>query len=309
MPELPEVQTTVDGLNQHICGLIIRDVWTNYNSPYHHGKDTIKDPAYFGLFKKEILGKKVFSISRRAKNVLIHLSDNKTILIHMKMTGHLLYGRYKFVEKNTKDPWEPISPDSLNDPFNRRVRFVLVFSNAHQLALSDTRKFAKVTLLATKSLHESIHLVGIGPEPLEKAFTYQVFLDRLNLRPQGKIKLTLMDQTIIAGIGNIYADESLWRAGIHPKELVKNIPQAKLGNLYKAVRETLSHGIKLGGDSMSDYRNVKGEKGEFQENHRAYRRTGQKCDKRGCPGHISRIVLGGRSTHFCNTHQEYKKGR
>ncbi len=311
MPELPEVQTTVNGLKQHIVGLRISDVWSNYDSPYFAGSLTIKDPVYFRRFKKDVLSATVISVERRAKNILINLNNESTILVHMKMTGHLLYGKYAFETsakdpKRKKDPWQPIEPDSLKDPFNRHVRFVISFSNGRHLALSDVRKFAKVTLISTDILHDSLHLNTIGPEPLESDFTFKRFDARLELRPHGKIKQVLMDQSIIAGIGNIYADESLWRAGIHPLEHVENVPPAKRKALFDAIKKTLARGIDFGGDSTSDYRNVLGEKGEFHEHHYAYQKTGMKCEKPGCKGTIRRIVLGGRGTHYCDTHQVLK---
>ncbi len=307
MPELPEVQTTVNGLQEHIVGLTIVDVWSNYNSPYFKGSDTIKDRAYFSQFKKTILGKKVISVHRRAKNILINLEHGDTILVHMKMTGHLLYGTYRFNTSNTKDPWEAIEPEALKDPFNAYIRFMLSFSNKKNLALSDVRKFAKVTLIPSHEKTTSLHLERIGPEPLEDTFTQKVFEERILLRPHGKIKQVLMDQSIIAGIGNIYADESLWRAGIHPQEPVENVTTKQLTDLFKAIKQTLAKGIDFGGDSTSDYRNVLGEKGSFHEGHHAYQRTGTPCDKKGCNGTIVRIVLGGRGTHFCDTHQKLSK--
>ncbi len=328
MPELPEVQTTVNGLKKHIVGLVIRDVWSNYDSPYYKGSETIKDPVFFEYFKSAIIGKKILSVERRAKNILINISGGKTILVHMKMTGHLLYGKYKYVGDNklksmtresttttspanttsdavsASDPWEPISPPSLKDPYNRRVRFVITFNNGRQLALSDTRRFAKVTVVETKTIHESEHLIGVGPEPLDEAFNFDAFCTRIDLRQSGKIKLVLMDQNIIAGIGNIYADESLWRAGVHPLRTVKSLGTAERRKIFDAIKSTLSHGIDFGGDSMSDYRNVLGEEGKFQEQHMAYQRTGEKCRKNGCKGTIIRIVVGGRGTHLCDIHQE-----
>lgn len=303
MPELPEVQTTVNGLNNYIRGLTIKSVWSNYGGTYFKGSSTIKDAAFFQNFKNTVEGKKVTTIERRAKNILIHLDNEHTILIHLKMTGHLLFGRYKFNIKNIKDPWEPIEPESLKDPFNRHVRFIINFDSGKSLALSDVRRFAKVTFEPTHTIHSSLHLGEIGPEPLEKQFTFEIFEERLNLRPNGKIKQVLMDQVIIAGIGNIYADESLWHAGINPLEKVTSIKKEKRKRLYEAIQSTLSRGIDFGGDSMSDYRNVDGEKGQFQEKHHAYKRTGMKCDKPGCKGTITRISLGGRGTHFCNRHQ------
>ncbi len=287
MPELPEVETTTKGLKSAIVGLTIKDVWGDYNSSYFRGSNTIKDPAYFKYFRKNIKGKKILGVTRRAKNILIYISNDHTILIHMKMTGHLMYGDY-----------------DRKDPFNRHIRLIFYLSNKKTLELSDTRKFAKVTLLSTKTMHETTHLKNIGPEPLEKEFTFNVFKKQINKKPKGKIKLVIMDQSIIAGIGNIYADESLWRAGLHPKSIVSKISDKKLKELYKAIITTLRRGIDFGGDSMSDYRNIHGKKGKFQEQHRAYRKTGTVCSKKGCKGIITRIVVGGRSTHFCNVHQK-----
>ncbi len=290
MPELPEVQTTVSGLNKTISGFVITDVWTEYNSPYFYGSKTIKDPKYFKYFKKTVIGAKIIRVTRRAKNILIELSNNHTILIHMKMTGHVMYGDY-----NKKDP------------YNRHVRLIFYLSNGKTIELCDSRKFAKVTLLDTNSLYETEHLKNIGPEPLEKKFTFVKFKNQINKKSSKKIKLVLMDQTVIAGIGNIYADESLWRAGIHPEKLVGDISDTKLKELYSAIQTTLSRGIDLGGDSMSDYRNIHGEKGKFQEQHMAYRKTGTPCLKSGCKGKIIRIIVGGRGTHFCSVHQKLNK--
>lgn len=204
----------------------------------------------------------------------------------MKMTGHVMYGDY-----NRKDP------------YNRFIHLIFNLSNGKTMELCDARKFAKVTLVETRKMNETIHLKGIGPEPLEKSFTFDVFKKQLNKKAHWKIKATLLNQEIIAGIGNIYSDESLWRAGIHPETITGNISNRKLKDLYLSIRLTLSKGIDFGGDSMSDYRNIHGERGRFQEQHRAYRKTGTICSKKGCKGKITKIVVAGRSTHFCNAHQ------
>jgi formamidopyrimidine-DNA glycosylase len=191
------------------------------------------------------------------------------------------------------------------DPFNRHIRLIFYLSNGKTMELCDARKFAKVTLLSTDAMYETSHLKDIGPEPLEKEFTFEIFKNQLNKKPKAKIKLVLMDQSIIAGIGNIYADESLWRAEIHPEKTVGKINDKELKKLYTAIQKTLSRGIDFGGDSMSDYRNINGERGKFQEQHMAYRKTGTLCMKRKCGGKITRIIVGTRSTHFCNTHQVF----
>ncbi len=314
MPELPEVQTTVNGLQDHIVGLTIVDVWSDYNSPYFKGSETIKDRSYFNVVKKDLVGQHIVAVTRRAKNILIHVnkagvpdSTEQILLVHMKMTGHLLYGTYHFDNTKKKDPWQPLAPESLKDPFNRHVHFMLSFSNKKNLALSDVRKFAKVALVNAATAHDSSHLHGIGPEPLEKAFTLEAFAQRVGMRPQGKIKQVLIDQSIVAGIGNIYADESLWRAGIHPLQRVASIDAATLKILFTAIKKTLARGIDFGGDSTSDYRNVLGEKGKFHERHRAYQRTEETCSKKGCGGTIRRIVVDGRGTHYCDAHQKVTK--
>jgi formamidopyrimidine-DNA glycosylase len=349
MPELPEVQTTVNGLQEKIAGLVIADVWTDYNSPFHAGKDNIKDPRYFRQFKKKVVGAKVVDISRQAKNILIRLSTGDTILIHMKMTGHIMYGRFVFdlqskhIGKIKKGAWKP-APDerpALHDPFNRFIHFVISFAGkkfagtnknkettgsakntgSHQIVLSDMRKFAKVTLILEKDFAKTLHLSDIGPDPLTTLFTFDVFKERLARRPTGRIKNVLMDQSVIAGIGNIYSDEALWRAGIHPEELVNAIFKSKspvsgdvlFKKLYMAIRTVLAKGIDFGGDSMSDYRNIDGERGQYQEHHRAYRKTGTRCTMRvgtkACQGIILRKMVGGRSAHFCSVHQRLLKNR
>lgn len=311
MPELPEVHTTVSGINKYIKGLTIKDVWTEYNSPYYIGKDNIKNPKFFSIFKNAVIGQKVISAKRRAKNILINLTGGHTVLIHMKMTGHVMHGKYGFNpkgEKNSgKDKWFALEDGPLKDSFNKFLRLVFTLSDGKHLVLSDMRKFAKVTIIKTAVMAESEHLKNLGPEPLEKNFTIKKFTEQLNKKPKGKIKTVLMEQSLISGIGNIYSDEILWRAGVHPEELVHNISEEKLEKMFKAMKETLKRGIDFGGDSMSDYRNILGEKGKFQEHHEAYRRIGQKCNKPVCKGKIIKKKVGGRSAHFCDTHQKLSK--
>ena len=299
MPELPEVQTTVNGLNRNIRGLRIVDVWTDYNSAFQKGKDSVKDPHYFKYFKKKVLGQRIKSASRLAKNVLINLDSGDVILVHMKMTGHLMYGDY-----------------DRSDPLNRFIHLKFTFNNGKTLELSDMRKFAKITLIPKnhfkEGLEKSVHLTNIGPDPLVKSFTFALFKERLSRKQNGRIKNVLMDQSVIAGVGNIYSDEALWRAGLNPEERVKNIHDSLLKKLYNDLKTVLKKGLNFGGDSMSDYRNIDGKRGKFQEQHRAYRKTGEKCSRLGCKGIILRKMVGGRSAHFCSAHQrliKFKSGK
>jgi formamidopyrimidine-DNA glycosylase len=309
MPELPEVQTTVSSLQKVLPKLKIIGIWTDLPVKGVSGikKETLKSKTFFEQFQKAIVGAKVASVSRRAKNILIHLSNKETVLIHMKMTGHLLYGVYEKIKDGKRELWRPAQKeknDALRDPFNKFIHVVFSFSNGKHLALSDMRKFAKVTVSKTNEILSSKHLAGLGPEPLEKKFTEKVFTERLHLWPTGRIKSALMDQSLIAGIGNIYSDEALWLAGIHPEERVQNLSKAKITLLYTSVLKVLAQGINFGGDSTSDYRNIDGKPGKFQHHHNVYRRKGERCRKRGCAGVILRKVVGGRSAHFCSVHQK-----
>ena len=323
MPELPEVHTTVEGLNEVLggrggrasAGKKIVDVWSAYRSTFHAGKDNIKNADYFKKFRREIVGASFSHATRRGKNVLIHLSNGCTILIHMKMTGHLLYGRYEFsgkagdgksASKNKSDAetWRARDDGPLQDPYNQFIRLVFTFSDGTHLAFSDMRKFAKVFVFPTSDMATVADLRDLGPEPLERSFSLADFRARLALAPRGKIKQVLMDQSIVAGIGNIYSDEILWRAGVHPLSLAGKIPPAAVQKMFAAMKLILKRGIDFGGDSDSDYRNVHGVRGEFQHKHSVYRRTGAPCPRPGCDGTIKRLKIGGRSAHFCPTHQK-----
>lgn len=295
MPELPEVQTTVDGINTVAKNKIITDIWTDFKSDAKMFSNTIKNPSYFKKFKQAITGSKIIKAERRAKNVLIHLDNKETILIHMKMTGHIMYGKYVYDKK--KNIWTPEKGQSaLEDPYNRFVHLVFILDNGKHLVLSDTRKFAKVILLDDETRKE-IDL--LGPEPLSDDFTYEVFSKNINRWQNKYIKTALMDTRLIAGIGNIYSDEILHVAKVLPERTVSSLSQVDLKNIYKNIKPLLLRGIDFGGDSMSDYRNIYGEKGRFQGNHKVYRRKGLECTGRGCTGIIERTVVNGRSAHFC----------
>ncbi len=281
MPELPEVETTVRGLKKETLGLKILDVWTDLNTKDKRKVDTISNPRYFLYFKKEITGKKIISVERRAKNILINLSGSKTILVHMKMTGFLFYGK------------------------NPKIKFahvVFTLSNKKSLVFSDMRKFGKITLFDTKTSFNR-HLNNLGPEPLDKKFDLKKFKERILKKPNGKIKTVLIDQSVVAGIGNIYSDEILWRASVNPNRKVESLKEKELKLIFLAIKELLKKGINFGGDSMSDYRNIYGLPGKFQLHHMAYRRTGEKCKKKGCSGVIMREIINNRSAHFCSKHQ------
>ena len=307
MPELPEVHTTVVGLNQRLKNKTITDVWSSYDSAFHAGKNNIKNIHYFKDFRRAISGAKFMRAERRGKNILIHLSNDHTVLIHMKMTGHLMYGAYTLSGsgKNIKKQvWRADEDGPLQDPYNQYIRLVFSFSDKKHLVFSDLRKFGKVFVFPTKELASLPDIAHIGPEPLEKSFDYKNFKTRLARWPKKAIKTVLMDQTVIAGIGNIYSDEMLWSSGIHPVSWPAKIPEPVLKSLFKEMKLVLQRGIHFGGDSESDYRNIDGEPGEFQNKHHVYRHTGETCARRGCGGTIERMKVASRSAHFCPKHQQ-----
>lgn len=305
MPELPEVHTTVTGLQRVLPELSITNIWTDMWSTARLSKNTIKDRSYFPYFKKYVVGKKVLRVHRRAKHILIDLDNGFTMIIHMKMTGHLMYGKYKQNKKhNGKEwPWIPIEKESpLLDPYNRHIHVVFTLSNNHHLVFCDSRKFGTIVVEKTDTLHAE-RLKHLGPEPLETTFTQNNFKERLMESPSRAIKTVLMDQSIIAGIGNIYSDEMLHRAHILPMRQPKTLHEAEWASLFKAMKEVLLKGIDFGGDSTSDYRNIEGSRGTFHENHLVYLRTKQKCFTRRCSGLIEKQTIGGRSAHFCRACQ------
>lgn len=314
MPELPEVHTTVTGLQTVLPTLSITDIWSDMWSESKLAKNTIKDRGYFSYFKKYVLNQKVLQVRRRAKHILIDLENGFTIIIHMKMTGHLMYGEYA-QNKNydgKRWPWVPLIADlkltsqtstsPLLDPYNRHIHVVFTLSDHKHLVFCDSRKFGTIVVEKTDTLHLE-RLSHLGPEPLETTFTQSDFEKRIMKSPTRAIKTVLMDQSIIAGIGNIYSDEMLHRAQILPTRTPKSVTIKELQLLFKAMKEVLTKGIEFGGDSTSDYRNIKGERGAFHANHLVYLRTKEKCLTKNCKGVIEKQTIGGRSAHFCRTCQ------
>ncbi|MBI2053941.1 MAG: DNA-formamidopyrimidine glycosylase [Candidatus Staskawiczbacteria bacterium] len=290
MPELPEVETTVKGLNSKVLGRTFLDVWTD-------AEKIIKKPNNFKAFKKEIKGKKIIKAWRRAKNVIVELSKGYSLLVHQKMTGHLLCGKWQ----RNGNGWTAPQNSPLADPYNRFLHLIFFLDNSSMLALSDMRKFAKVELWKTKELLNSKDLKKLGPEPLEKDFTFKKFKEVFKNK-KGKIKQILMNQEIIAGIGNIYSSEALWLAKIHPGKDTSNLNDKELKLLYNAIKKVLTLGIKLGGESFSDYRKPDGRKGDFDDERKVYKRAGQKCSR--CGQKIKRLKIGQRSAFFCPSCQK-----
>jgi formamidopyrimidine-DNA glycosylase len=287
MPELPEVQTIVSDLKKILPGLAVKDAWTDWPKMFKNS-----------VFKKEILGGKIISAGRVGKNILIGLKNGKTILVHQKMTGHLLYGNWKM--KNGK--WVSAGKGAIkDDPRNGYLHLVFSLSNGKQLALSDVRKFAKVLLFDTEKIGNVGDVKNIGIDPTDKKFTYKKFREIFSGK-KGKIKEILMEQELVSGIGNIYASEILWEAGVYPFRELQSLSENEFKKIYKYIKIILSRAIKARGDSLVDYRDIYGEKGGYQKLHRAYMMEGKPCAKKD-GGTIKRIKKGARSAYFCPVHQ------
>ena len=304
MPELPEVQTIVSDLRKILPGLKIGDVQTDWEKMFKNSS--------LENFKKEVVGEKILDVRRIGKNILIDLTGGKTILVHQKMTGHFLYGKWELVTPPVAGEARWLGKEAgaiKDDPQNRFIHLVFDLSNKKQLALSDLRKFAKVLLWPTDKLSELEDINNLGPDPTAPDFDFKKFQDRLVplvaglAGKKGKIKTVLMDQSVFAGIGNIYSDEILWLAGIHPLRQVSSLTQEELKSIFTSTKKILKKAIEARGTSDSDYRDPSGNKGGYQKMLYVYRLTGNLCQKKD--GEIiAHLKVGGRSAHFCPVHQK-----
>jgi formamidopyrimidine-DNA glycosylase len=271
MPELPEVETVVRGLRQPLIGRVAGAMW-------HDWGKTIRTPDPES-FAARIAGQTFRAVERRAKYIVCQL-DHDLLVVHLKMTGRLYVAAAS--EMYAADRW---------------VHFRLDLDGDRQLRFSDARKFGFVALVT--SLDTLAH--NLGPEPLEDSFTVEVMRARLE-RHHKAIKALLIDQAFVAGVGNIYADEALWRARIHPLTPADRLDDAQVTALYAALRESLAAGIDYEGASINWYRKPDGTTGEAQNHFSAYDRSGQPCLRCGTP--IEKIRAAGRGTHFCPTCQQ-----
>lgn len=299
MPELPEVQTTVNYLKPRLVGLHFKDVWSDW-------KKTLKQAGGVVGLNKEIKGKKIVNVYRRAKFIVVDIKGDRSIFIHQKISGHLLYGKWIRKSEIRNPKWiSAITGPLREDRKNQYLRVVFGLSNGYQLALSDLRRFGKIVLVKDKDVSNLKEIRDLGPEPLDITFNQFKSLFRGSTskqRKRGYLKQVLMDPFFIVGIGNIYSDEIFWKAGLHPLSRVENLDDEDLKKIYKYMKEILKRAIKYGGSSVDDYRLPSGEKGEFQNMQFAYHQTGKRCAKKD-GGVIERIKVGGRSAHFCLKHQ------
>ncbi len=265
MPELPEVETAVRALRRPLIGRTITGARNDW--PRH-----VAIPLPEEL-RERITGRRVEAIDRRGKYLVFTLSDDETLIVHLKMTGHL----------------SVVPAETPPDPY---AHTVFELDDGRELRFRDPRKFGRVYLV-----RDPAEVLGpLGPEPLPEDFTAQALAERLARRKR-VLKPLLLDQTFIAGIGNIYADEALFHAGIMPTRRSDTLTAEEIVALHAAIRKVLTMGIEREGASITNYVKPDGQKGDMQNAVFVFRRTGQSCYE--CGGPIERIVLGGRSTHYC----------
>lgn len=283
MPELPEVETVRRGLHELIIGRTIKKV-------VH---DTPKSfPNAAADVETFLINATVTDVRRRAKVLLIDLSTDYTLVIHLKMTGQLVF-RASNVAFGAGHPNDSL----IGDLPDRSTRVTFMFTDKSHLYFNDQRKFGWVRLLPTIEVPNIDFMQKVGPEPLEHDLTADEFRARFHRRAKSPIKAALLDQTVIAGIGNIYADESLWGAKLHPLTKVGAITDKQFELLYNEVRSVMNLAIEKGGSTDRNYVNAEGKKGSYIDFARVFRREGKACPR--CGTTIIKFRAAGRGTHIC----------
>jgi formamidopyrimidine-DNA glycosylase len=271
MPELPEVETVRLGLEQAMAGRLLLRVIQR--------RPDLRRP-FPPLFESRLTGRRIDSLSRRAKYLVLHLDDGAAVLVHLGMSGRMLVGRQN------------------NDPFGAHDHVVFDLDNGGRVVFNDARRFGLMDLTETALLAAHPLLRDIGPEPLGDHFTPKLLASRIAGKSSA-IKIVLLDQTVVAGIGNIYASEALYRAGIDPLRAANSLKPAEIARLAPAIQSVLLEAIAAGGSSLRDHRRPDGELGYFQHGFKVYDREGEPCPGCTCRAGIQRIVQGGRSTFYC----------
>lgn len=293
MPELPEVETIIRGLHNKIPGLKVDKLEVNIPKWDQTLRQDGLNPD------KDLVGHSIKGLRRRAKLVLMDLDNDKTVIFHLKLTGQLVFEN---PSHKITPGGHPVPSFNLPQP-NKATHAIFTFDNGSHLYFNDSRMFGFVRLVPTGKVDEIPFVKAYGPEPLSKEFTEEVFAERIKRRPRMKIKVLLLDQAFVAGVGNIYANEALWEAGIHPLRTAGSLTEEELKRLHKAVRHVLEVGIANKGTTLSDFVDAEGNKGSNQSFLKAHNQDGEPCTKDD-GGTIKRIVVGGRGTFFCPVHQE-----
>jgi len=281
MPELPEVETVVRDLNEKIINYKIVDFWTEWGKSI---KFSLKD------FKESIIGNKIEKVSRRGKNILVYLKKDWVILIHLKMTGHLLI-KDKQAKKNKY----------FQDRVNQYIRHIWYLKkNGKKISLefSDMRKFAKIRLIEKAKLRDDLELKKLGIEPLNKKFNLKYFNEIITSKLKKNIKVLIMDQALIVGVGNIYASEALFQSKINPNRKAKSLKKKEIKDLHQAIIEILKRAVEMRGTTDNDYRDANGAPGSFQNFLKVYNKENERCLE--CKNKIKKIKIAQRGTYWCD---------
>ncbi len=288
MPELPEVETVKRGLEGLIIGKTVSDVSFDWPKGFPNAKHDVE---------QFLIGAQINEVKRRGKALIIELSTNYALVIHLKMTGQLVF-RSPDAVFGAGHPNDSL----IGDLPDKSTRVTFTFRDDSKLYFNDQRKFGWVRLLPSIEVQNIDFFKKLGPERLASNFTSTKFIQRLRKRNNSGIKAVLLDQTVLAGVGNIYADESLWAAKIHPATVVKDVSDDKLKTLYKELQLVLQLAIKQGGSTDKNYVNAEGKKGSYMSFAKVFRREGQACER--CSAIIEKSKVAGRGTHTCPTCQK-----
>lgn len=278
MPELPEVETVRRGLLPAMEGQIIAKAEVN--------RPDLRWP-FPNQMVERLEGAQVSRLWRRSKYLLADLSTGETLIIHLGMSGRILVSG------------DPLGRFQANHPAREKHDHVVIhFANGVRVTFNDPRRFGSMDLTSTADVEAHRLLHGLGPEPLGNAFNETYLSDRLRGRNM-PVKSALLDQRIVAGLGNIYVCEALHRAGISPLRPAGRISATRIGRLVPVIRNVLEEAIQAGGSSLRDFRRADGELGYFQHGFQVYDRAGRLCPKPDCSGEIRRVVQSGRSSFYC----------
>jgi formamidopyrimidine-DNA glycosylase len=287
MPELPEVETLKRGLEKYIIGHTILDIETRI-------------PKIFQGEKQNIIGAKIIRIERIGKGLIIELDNEFVMAVHLKMTGQMIY-------QGLETKGVVLSRKAGGDLPSKFSHVIFTLDNEARLFYNDLRRFGWIKVLARDEAFQMAFFKEMGPEPIvdgikeKNPLVFDKFKEVLS-KSNISVKLTLMDQKKIGGIGNIYANEALFKAGIDPRRKGKEIREEEIKKLFKAISTVLEDGLKFGGSSDENFINVLGQEGEYQQHFLVYNRKGQKCVQ--CRGIIQKIQLGGRGTYYCEKCQK-----
>lgn len=276
MPELPEVEVICQGLRPHIIGETILDVFWS-------GKK-LRTPINLSEIRKELSQQRITSLTRRAKYLILEVKSGARLIIHLGMTGNL--GIYP-----------------VESPCKKHDHLQWVLDKGQEIRLNDVRRFGSVHLIKAHNAasRQKAFFANSGPEPFSRSCSAAYLYRRATTRQQA-IKNFIMDSHIIAGIGNIYANEALFRAGIHPARPASTLTEKQWRRLLTIIRKTLKHAIQCGGSTISDFINASGEGGYFQMNFQVYGKANEQCIN--CRQQIEKTVIGGRASFFCPSCQK-----